>query len=180
MRTLAALLPQQALLTLSAYAAVSAITAAHYGDGLMRPRVFILADQAPAMIALVLHTAALIEMHAHTRDGELLRIIHLFRERGPAAVQDLLATVAGPIAKQDTSQRAASRPGQGRPTTHPRGSQPASKPSPRMNRSSSHRYPCARTSARLRAAYTSADILAGWLRRPPRVPHGACPISPYR
>ena len=88
LKSLAALLPQQALLTLSAYAAVAAVFVAHYGDGLVRPRLFILADQAPAIIAFVLHTAAVIEMHARRPDGELLRIIRLFREGGPAEVQD--------------------------------------------------------------------------------------------
>lgn len=88
LKSLAALLPQQALLTLSAYATVAAVFAARFGDGLTRPRLFILADQAPAVIAFVLHTAALIDMHARRPDGELLRIIRLFRERGPAEVQD--------------------------------------------------------------------------------------------
>jgi hypothetical protein len=62
--SLAALLPQQVLLTLSAYAAVLAVITAQYLDGVTRPRMFILADQAPAIIALVLHTAAVLEMHA--------------------------------------------------------------------------------------------------------------------
>lgn len=88
LKSLAALLLQQALLTLSAYAAVAAVFVAHYGDGVPRPPLFILADQAPAIIAFVLHTAAVIEMHARRPDGELLRIIRLFRERGPAEAQD--------------------------------------------------------------------------------------------
>jgi hypothetical protein len=110
MKTLAALLPQQALLTLSAYAAVAAIIAAHYGDGVMRPRTFILADQAPAIIALVLHTAALIEIHARRLDGELLRIIRLLREQGPAEVRDLLVTLAGWVTKQESAQRGEQAP----------------------------------------------------------------------
>ena len=112
LKSLAALLPQQALLTLSAYAAVAAVFAAHYGDGVARPSVFILADQAPAIIAFVLHTAALIEIHVRRPDGELLRIIRLFRERGSAEVQDDL------------------RPGLTRPTAAPTpsASQPASSP----------------------------------------------------
>jgi hypothetical protein len=88
LKSLAALLPQQALLTFSAYAAAAAVLVARYGDGLARPRLFILADQAPAIIAFVLHTAAVIEMHARRPDGELVRIIRLFQERGPAQVQD--------------------------------------------------------------------------------------------
>jgi len=72
-QSLAALLPQQALLTLSAYAAIAAVIVGHYGDGLPRPRLFILADQAPALIALILHTVAVIEMHARMPDSEVLR-----------------------------------------------------------------------------------------------------------
>jgi hypothetical protein len=74
LRSLSALLPQQVLLTLSAYAAIAAVIAGHYGDGLPRPRLFILADQAPAILALILHTAAVIEIHARTPDSEVLRI----------------------------------------------------------------------------------------------------------
>lgn len=70
---LAALLPQQALLALSAYAATAAVVAGRYGDGLPRPRLFILADQAPAILALILHTIAIVEMHARMPDSELLR-----------------------------------------------------------------------------------------------------------
>ena len=62
LRSLVALLPQQAILTLSAYAAVLAVIEAHYPDGVIRPRGFILADQAPAIIVLILHTAAGREM----------------------------------------------------------------------------------------------------------------------
>ena len=70
---LAALLPQQAILTFSAYAAVVAVAVAHYGDGVPRPRLFILADQVPAVLAMVLHTAAVIEMHARWPVGTALR-----------------------------------------------------------------------------------------------------------
>jgi hypothetical protein len=73
LQSLAALLPQQALLTLSAYAAAAAVIAGHYGDGVPRPRLFILADQAPAILALILHTVAVIQMHARMPDNELLR-----------------------------------------------------------------------------------------------------------
>ena len=95
LKSLAALLAQQALLTLSAYAAVAAVFVAHYGDGVPRPPLFILADQAPAIIAFVLHTAAVIEMHARRPDGELLRIIRLFRERG-MGLEVLAETCAAP------------------------------------------------------------------------------------
>jgi hypothetical protein len=72
-RTLAALLPQQAVLTISAYAAVAAVVMARYGDGVIRPRPFILADQAPAILAFVLHTAAVVEMHARQTTAEVLQ-----------------------------------------------------------------------------------------------------------
>lgn len=68
MGTLAALLPQQTLLTLSALSALAAVIASHYADGVPRPRLFILADQAPALIVFLLHTAAIIEMHARRPD----------------------------------------------------------------------------------------------------------------
>src|SRR5215813_2474946 len=72
-QTLAALLPQQAILTVSAYAAAAAVVTAHYGDGVIRPRPFILADQAPAILAFVLHTAAVVEMHARQTTAEILQ-----------------------------------------------------------------------------------------------------------
>jgi len=72
-QTLAALLPQQAILTVSAYAAAAAVVTAHYGDGVIRPRSFILADQAPAILAFVLHTAAVVEMHARQTTAEILQ-----------------------------------------------------------------------------------------------------------
>ena len=70
---LATLLPQQALMTFSAYAAVVAVAVAHYGDGVPRPRLFILADQVPAVLTMVLHTAAVIEIHARWPVGAALR-----------------------------------------------------------------------------------------------------------
>jgi hypothetical protein len=57
---LVALLPQQALLVISAAGAVTAVVAAHYGDGVTRARSFILADQAPVILAMLLHTAAML------------------------------------------------------------------------------------------------------------------------
>ena len=72
-RTLAALLPQQAILTVSAYAAAAAVVAAHYGDGVIRPRPFILADQAPVILVFALHTAAVVEMHARQTTAEVLQ-----------------------------------------------------------------------------------------------------------
>ena len=72
-QTLAALLPQQAILTVSAYAAAAAVVTAHYGDGVIRPRPFILADQAPVILVFVLHTAAVVEMHARRTTAEILQ-----------------------------------------------------------------------------------------------------------
>jgi hypothetical protein len=72
-QTLAALLPQQAILTVSAYAAVAAVVVSHYADGVIRPRPFILADQAPAILAFALHTAAVVEMHARRTTAEVLQ-----------------------------------------------------------------------------------------------------------
>jgi hypothetical protein len=72
-RTLAALLPQQALLTISAYAALLAVFEAHYGDGVIRPRMFILADQAPVIITMLLHTVAVVELHAQRAPEDVLR-----------------------------------------------------------------------------------------------------------
>ena len=72
-QTLAALLPQQAILTASAYAAAAAVVAAHYGDGVIRPRSFILADQAPVILIFALHTAAVVEMHARRTTADVLQ-----------------------------------------------------------------------------------------------------------
>jgi hypothetical protein len=72
-QTLAALLPQQAILTASAYAAAAAVVTAHYGDGVIRPRPFILADQAPVILVFALHTAAVVEMHARRTMTEVLQ-----------------------------------------------------------------------------------------------------------
>ncbi|MGE5289865.1 MAG: hypothetical protein ACM3ML_22290 [Micromonosporaceae bacterium] len=70
---LASLLPQQGLLTVSAYAALSAVVYSHYGDGVLRPRGFILADQAPVVLTMVFHTAAIVEMHARRPAEDVLR-----------------------------------------------------------------------------------------------------------
>ena len=72
-QSLAALLPQQALLTISAYAAMLAVAEAHYGDGVIRPRMFILADQAPVILTMVLHTVAVVELHARRPTEDVLR-----------------------------------------------------------------------------------------------------------
>jgi hypothetical protein len=61
--TLALLLPQQAVLTISAMSAVMAVISSRYGDGVPRPWYFILADQAPVILTMVLHTIAVIQLH---------------------------------------------------------------------------------------------------------------------
>jgi hypothetical protein len=48
-------LPQQVVLAVSAYAVVQAVVESQYGDGVIRPRVFILADQAPLLIVFLVH-----------------------------------------------------------------------------------------------------------------------------
>ena len=69
--TLLAVLPQQAVLTVSAWSAAAAMWAAHYADGVPRPRGFIVADQAPVVLTAILHTLAVVEMHKrHTRVGD--------------------------------------------------------------------------------------------------------------
>jgi hypothetical protein len=55
-----ALMPQQGLLSVSAMASVLAVAAGKYGDGVVRPRLFIMADQAPIILTLVLHTLAVV------------------------------------------------------------------------------------------------------------------------
>ncbi len=72
-QSLASLLPQQGLLTVSAYAAAAAVVYAHYADGVPRARLFILADQAPIILTMILHTAAVIEMHAKRPAEDALR-----------------------------------------------------------------------------------------------------------
>jgi uncharacterized membrane protein YgcG len=61
--TLALLLPQQAVLSISAMSAVSAVAESKYGDGVPRPWYFILADQAPVIMTMVLHTIAVVQLH---------------------------------------------------------------------------------------------------------------------
>jgi len=59
---IALMLPQQVMLMISAYGAIQATVAGHFGDGIERSHTFILADQAPAIIAAVGHTLAIIGM----------------------------------------------------------------------------------------------------------------------
>lgn len=63
LRSLAMLMPQQALLWLTAWSASRAVIASAYADGVLRSRTFIAADQMPIVLIVVIHTAALFEMH---------------------------------------------------------------------------------------------------------------------
>jgi len=58
---LVSLIPQQVFLTLAATAASVAIYESAFGDGVVRSRYFIAADQAPIIIAAFLHSAIIIE-----------------------------------------------------------------------------------------------------------------------
>lgn len=60
---LAAVLPQQVLLVLSTFGAIAAISHSAYADGVVRPQLFILADQSPAVVATVCHTLALLQLY---------------------------------------------------------------------------------------------------------------------
>lgn len=57
------LLPQQAVLTMAAFAAVGLIVSGHYLDGVVRARVFIAADQAPFVLGAVFHSGAILERY---------------------------------------------------------------------------------------------------------------------
>ena len=59
----ALLIPQQFLLMLSAANAVRAVWLSAFGDGVVRERTFILADQLPGMLVALLHTAAIIDLY---------------------------------------------------------------------------------------------------------------------
>lgn len=54
------LLPQQLLLLLSASGALWAMITAQYADGVLRTHTFLIADQAPALLAAAFHTIAIV------------------------------------------------------------------------------------------------------------------------
>ena len=62
-RSMLLMLPQQAILTVSAVTALLAITTGRYGDGVERPQAFIAADQLPVILLLVFYTVAVIDLH---------------------------------------------------------------------------------------------------------------------
>ena len=57
-------MPQQFLLMASATGAIMAVVAGHFGDGAVYSRWFIAADQLPAVLLAVLHTACLLRVFA--------------------------------------------------------------------------------------------------------------------
>jgi hypothetical protein len=66
-RGLLEVLPQQAVLLISAFGACEAVWRSMYADGEPRPRAFIAADQIPAVFIALAHSAALI--HCFARGG---------------------------------------------------------------------------------------------------------------
>ena len=60
MLKIALLIPQQLILGVSAAGALRAMYLSHYADGVIRQRGFIIADQLPAVLALVVHSATII------------------------------------------------------------------------------------------------------------------------
>jgi hypothetical protein len=59
---IALMLPQQFTLMISAWGAIEATINGHFGDGIARSHAFILADQCPAILAVIGHTLAIIGM----------------------------------------------------------------------------------------------------------------------
>lgn len=60
------MLPQQALLMISAVAGLVAIATGHYADLEPRPRLFIAADQMPGIVAAFCHSFAIIDLQRST------------------------------------------------------------------------------------------------------------------
>lgn len=56
------MLPQQLILMIAAGDSLHAIIAGRYGDGTVRPTLFILADQAPGVLVAILHSLALVSL----------------------------------------------------------------------------------------------------------------------
>lgn len=65
------LAPQQILLWISSVASLNAIVLGMYGDGLIRSRIFIATDQAPIIVAGILHTIAVISIIYYARNDAL-------------------------------------------------------------------------------------------------------------
>jgi len=60
---LLALLPQQILMLLTGFSVVKAIVWSQFADGVVRPWVFILADQSAGLLAALAHTGAILSVH---------------------------------------------------------------------------------------------------------------------
>lgn len=54
------LLPQQIVLAISASGAIKAMLVGHFADGVARSHTFLIADQAPAVLALLIHSATIL------------------------------------------------------------------------------------------------------------------------
>ena len=89
--TLALLLPQQAVLTISAMSAVTAVFSGRYADGVPRPWYFILADQAPVILTMVLHTIAVVQLHMVREPTDDLRVKLAAVEEDAERLRTLLA-----------------------------------------------------------------------------------------
>ena len=61
------MMPQQAVIVLSAVSAAESIWRSAYGDGVVRPRAFIAADQAHALLLVPVHAAAVVIYHSRRR-----------------------------------------------------------------------------------------------------------------
>lgn len=57
---IALLIPQQLILGISAAGALRAMYLSHYADGVIRARGFIIADQLPAVLALLVHSITIV------------------------------------------------------------------------------------------------------------------------
>ena len=57
------MLPQQTVLIISALGVLTAVMRGMYADGTIRPELFILADQIPALIAPPLYTVAILDVY---------------------------------------------------------------------------------------------------------------------
>jgi hypothetical protein len=55
------LIPQQVVLTLAAISAIGAMETSAFADGVIRPRAFLIADQAPAVLAALWHGCAMLD-----------------------------------------------------------------------------------------------------------------------
>lgn len=57
------LIPQTLVLWLAAYGAIIAMISGTFADGVVRSQAFLITDQAPAVIAAVMHTLAVVDIY---------------------------------------------------------------------------------------------------------------------